>query len=489
MPQTLSDKSVFSLQEVTQSIRKTLKERYKSSFWVIAEMNKLNLYAHSGHCYPELVEKKEGKIVAQLKGIIWKEDYQRINNQFQVLLNESLHNGIKILFHAQITFDSSYGLSLHILDIDPSYSLGELEREKQESIARLKKEGLFERNKQLSFPLLPKRIAIISVETSKGYADFRSIMDGNPWGYTFFYMLFPAVLQGEKAIASIRQQLSRIKKVQHHFDVVTIIRGGGGDVGLSCYNNYLLSREITEFPLPVLTGIGHATNETVSEMVSHHNAITPTALADMLIQTFHNFSVPVKNAQETLSVLASQLLEEEKLTFQQFIKNFHAGTRHLLQQGKHDLDQQAASLLQHAGFASRKEREQFVFIPSRIRRALASVEQQQQFRLRETSGRMYHNASAQINTFRQELNAYYKIISLKTNNVLMHAGTDLHHLERMIDNLGPDKMLKRGYSITRVNGKSISSVTAINTAEKLETTLADGKIISIAEKITRKNKS
>src|SRR5690606_17990837 len=130
----------------------------------------------------------------------------------------------------------------------------------------------YERNKKLPFPILPQRIAIISVETSKGYADFLSVIDGNPWKYKFFHFLFPSLLQGEKAVDGIIQQLRRIRKVTKHFDVVAIIRGGGGDVGLTCYNNYRLAKEIAEFPLPVITGIGHATNETVSEIIAHFNA-------------------------------------------------------------------------------------------------------------------------------------------------------------------------------------------------------------------------
>ncbi|MDO9028037.1 MAG: exodeoxyribonuclease VII large subunit, partial [Candidatus Roizmanbacteria bacterium] len=268
MPEKVNDKTVLSLLEVTQSIQKTLSERYKSSFWVKAEMNKLNLYPQSGHCYPDLVEKKDGKVIAQMRATLWKDDYIRINNSFQRILKEPLKNGVQILFSAKITFDPAYGLALRIIDIDPSFSLGELEREKQETIERLKKEGIFNKNKEQKLPLLPQRIAIISVETSKGYADFLKIIDENSWGYKFFHFLFPAFLQGEKAIESIGHQLKRIEKVKSHFDVVAIIRGGGGDVGLSCYNNYQLASEVALFPIPVITGIGHATNETVLEMLA-----------------------------------------------------------------------------------------------------------------------------------------------------------------------------------------------------------------------------
>src|SRR5690606_24562818 len=140
------------------------------------------------------------------------------------------------------------------------------------------------------FPLLPQRLAVISVQTSKGYADFNKIIDSNPWGYKFFHVLFPSLLQGDRAAESIRFQLERIRRVVAHFDVVAISRGGGGDVGLSRFNDLTLSRDIARFPIPVLTGIGHATHETVVEMISYKNAITPSELADYLIQKFHLFA-------------------------------------------------------------------------------------------------------------------------------------------------------------------------------------------------------
>src|ERR1043165_5335772 len=158
MPQLVNDRQVFTLLEVTTSIQRTLSERYKSSFWVKAEMNKLNFYKHSGHCYPELVEKRDGKIIAQIKACLWREDYQKANANFQAVLNEPLKDGIKILFLAKVQFDPVHGLSLWIMDIDPGYTLGDLEREKQDTIKSLKLEGLFTRNKSLDLPLLPQRI-------------------------------------------------------------------------------------------------------------------------------------------------------------------------------------------------------------------------------------------------------------------------------------------------------------------------------------------
>ena len=306
MPEEVRGKKIFSLLEVTGSIQKTIAARYTSSYWIKAEMNRLNFYPRSGHCYPDLVEKRDGKVVAQIRANIWADDYRRVDANFQQVLREPLKDGIKILLLATISFHPQYGLALRIIDIDPSFTLGDLEREKLETITRLQKEGIFHRNKELRLPLLPKRIAIISVETSKGYADFLEVFKsaGNNWNYSIFHMLFPSILQGDHAAKTVIAQLRRIGRVRHHFDVVAIVRGGGGDIGLACYNNYELAKEIALFPIPVITGIGHSTNETVSEIVAHKNAITPTELADFLIQQFHNFLLPVQGRMNKLSPAA-----------------------------------------------------------------------------------------------------------------------------------------------------------------------------------------
>ncbi|MDP4290274.1 MAG: exodeoxyribonuclease VII large subunit, partial [Bacteroidota bacterium] len=357
MPIRENDRTIFTLTEVTRSIQKTLNERYKSSFWVMAEMNKLNLYPQSGHCYPELVEKKEGRVIAEIMANIWKDDYQRINNNFLRVLKEPLKSGINILFSARITYDSVNGLRLRIIDIDPGYSLGNLEKEKQETIDRLKREGIFNSNKSLQLPVLPKRLAIISVQTSKGYSDFMQIIETNPWGYSFFHMLFPALLQGERAVETILNQLNRIRKVIHHFDAVAIIRGGGGDVGLTCYNNFELSKAIALFPIPVITGIGHSTNETVSEMVAHKNAITPTELADFLLQKFHNYLVPVQKAQETLTGKSEQILKGENLRLFNSVRYFKSITGNMLIRSNNEIHNQYISLAQLSAYFIQRNRE------------------------------------------------------------------------------------------------------------------------------------
>lgn len=317
MSETIEEKQVFSLLEVTRSVQRTIAKRYARTYWIKAEMNKLNHYTHSGHAYPDLVEKKDGKIVAEMRGTIWRSTYQRINTEFVKYLGEPIKDGISLIFEASITYHPMYGMGLNIVDIDVSYVLGELEKEKKESIAKLKKEGLFDRNKKVPFPLLPKRIAIISVETSKGLSDFYKIIRNNPWGYKLEYTLYPALLQGDKSIPSILNQLASIRDHMEEYDVVTIIRGGGGEVGLASYNNYHLAKAVAQFPIPVLTGIGHATNETVCEMVAYKNAITPSNLAEFLLQHFNDFANILRTAEQQIAYRVERKfsVEREKISY------------------------------------------------------------------------------------------------------------------------------------------------------------------------------
>lgn len=444
MSTQIGDKTVFSLEEVARSIQKTISDRYGSAYWIQAEINKLNYYPHSGHCFPELVEKRDGKVVAEMRSVLWNFDYQRINTHFQQLVKEPLKDGIAVLLQASIQFDPVYGLSLKIHDIDPAFSLGQLELEKQASIIKLKEEGAYSLNKKLPFPLVPKRLAIISVETSKGYSDFMKIIQNNPWGYRFEHELFPALLQGEKAVNSIRSQLQEIAKRKVDFDVVLIMRGGGGDVGLSCYNHYELAASIARFPLPVMTGIGHSTNETVSEMVAYESAITPSELADFLIQRFHQFAEPVRLAQELLTQKVPELLDAQRLQLVKMSESIRFEVFQVLAQQKNQILHYQWSM--KAGVNSR-------------------LQMQQHFL-----------STASIN------------ISQGIERTFSVQKEKIQHLAQKVDLLDPIHVLKRGYSITMTNeGKLVMDVNKVIPGTKLRTLVANGLLESEVTGIKKQN--
>lgn len=477
MPELSNDRRVFTLHEVTKSIEKTLHARYQSTFWVKAEMNKLNYYSHSGHSYPELVEKVDGKVVAQIKAHIWKRDFIKINENFLRVLKEPLKDGIKILFLAKITFDASYGLSLWILDIDPSFTLGDLEREKAEAIQTLKEERIFDKNKKLPFPLLPQRIAIISVETSKGYADFIKVLETNSWNYAFFHLLFPALLQGDQAVESITKQLARIKIVKAHFDVVVIIRGGGGDVGLSCYNHIELARQIAHFPIPVLTGIGHATNETVSEMISYKNAITPTKLAEYLIQKFHNFSVPIKEGENLLIEKSKRILEEEKIKFTSLSKLYKSATKIQLQKSHHNLSKQLQLLSIHSNTRIKKEHELYIQIKKSISGGVQIIFQSSSIGIWQNSLVLQKDVLAIIGQHHNNVISLKEQLKLRVDDNFKRRTLELLNIQKTVSILSPEQIIKRGYSITLVHGKT-ARWSEISNGDILETIMAEGSIKS-----------
>jgi len=311
---------IFSLKQVALSIEKTIASRYHQNYWVKAEIHKLNKYP-SGHAFPELVEKEEGKIVAQMNGSIWKQNLQRIEKIFADQVQEPLKDGIQVLMLVKVSFNPTFGLSLQIQDIDPAFTLGQLQKEKDITLKKLKAEGLLQTNQLLPYPLLAKRIAIISAATSKGLSDFYQVLDQNSFGYTFHTQLFEAYVQGDIAIDSIIAALQQIENHKSKFDVVVIVRGGGAEVGLTCYNNYELCKAIASFPLPIITGIGHSTNLTVAELIAYSSAITPTQLAEMLIAQFRDFELRVERLSQAVVKNAQLQIQRNREKMSQVVQN------------------------------------------------------------------------------------------------------------------------------------------------------------------------
>ena len=470
-------RQIFTLKQVALSIKKTIEDRYHQMYWVKAEMHKLNLYP-SGHCFPELLQKEDGKILAQMTASIWSYNYQRINKKFVEIVKEPLREDSTLLMQVKIVFHETYGLSLQILDIDPNYALGELQRERQETLLRLQKENLLNLNQSLPFPLLPKRIAIISADTSKGLSDFRKVVDTNHWNYTFFTVLFQAYLQGDIAVKSIQEQLRKIEKVKHHFDVVLIVRGGGGEVGLSCYNNFELCKSIATFPLPILTGIGHSTNLTVAEMVAYRNAITPTELGDFLIQSFHNFSVPVKDAIKTIRTYSKNTLELENKSLTSELKLFKNTTTQRLNETKNHLVNASTSVRTNAKFSLAREKENVLNSQKLIKKSakdVFSIETSSIASLIENVGkRIQFELKIKKGEVERAVEIFPKIIQNKLNS----QKNSLQQLEQSVKLMDPIQVLKRGYSITLIDGKTIKENTEIKPGKTIITKTYFGEIES-----------
>ena len=430
----MSEKQVFTLQQVVRSIKKTLEDRYTQNYWVKAEMHKLNRYP-SGHAFPELVQKDENKIVAQITGTIWKQQLERINTKFIEVVKEPLREGTTLLLLVKINYSETFGLGLQILDIDPSFSLGELQKQREETLRKLAKEGLLNLNQKLHFPLLPKRVAIISADSSKGLSDFMQVLQENEKSYFIFTHLFNAYLQGDVAVQSIISALKKIKRVKDHFDIVIIVRGGGAEVGMTCYNNYDLCKAIAEFPLPVLTGIGHSTNLNVAEMVSFRNEITPTKLAEFLLQTFREFEQETKRLNREMIAHSLQLIDKTKQDFNGQVRVFKHASLRFTDSLKNELNQQIIELKNTTRYFLKNENDAVLSLKNDYRIVTKEI------------------ITAERNTL--------SLISKPIKGSLLHfferKESDLEQLEKTVNILNPSNVLQRGYSLTLLNGKILSA--------------------------------
>ena len=459
------EEKYYSLGELTSSIKNVISKTYTGAYWVKAEIVKLNFYPYSGHCYPDLVEKRNNKIVAQIRATIWAGDYQNISYKFKKVTGEDLNKGMTVLLLARVTYHEIHGLSLNIIDIEPSFTLGEMAREKDETIKKLRKEGVFDKNKLLPFPLVPKSIAVISVETSKGYHDFVNVIDNNPYGYKVEYFLFQALLQGDNAVSSIVSQLKNIASKAELFDMVAIIRGGGGDVGLNAYDNYKLAKAVAEFPLPVITGIGHSTNETVTELVAYENKITPTEVAVFILEKFENFHAALEELSDRLIESVDNIIETEKFGLKNVAEIINNNVIQTVLRNKSRLDLLKGKL-QSGIYAFLKTKENGLNgVVSKLQyKPLVTISEQK---------RRLQNDNSRLNIFVKQF--------LNENK------QSLKELETKLNLLKPENVLKRGYSLTVKDGRIIKSVDDVDEGDKISTRFFDGTVISNVEKKKRIN--
>ena len=295
----------LSLTELQLIIKDSLYLALPGMYWVVAEISEIK-ENYAGHCFIELVEKHpdEINIRARVRAVIWSKRYSFLKPLFENITGESLKEGFKVLIRVTVEYHEIYGLSLVINDIDPAFTTGEMAVRRQQIIKRLEQEGVFSMNKELDFPILPKRIAVISSKNAAGYSDFCKHLVGNSHGFTFHTMLFDASMQGTETEKSVVDALDRISEHLELFDAVVIIRGGGSQTELSWFDNYKIAYHITQFPLPVLTGIGHEKDITVTDLVANQSLKTPTAVADYIVTTVsetENYLVEMGNSISDLA--------------------------------------------------------------------------------------------------------------------------------------------------------------------------------------------
>lgn len=272
----------YTLFELNRLIRNTLDAHLEPSYWVTAEIGEMR-NNQKGHCYMELVEKQDDEVIAKMRANIWAYTYRNLSGWFEAITGQTLHAGVKILANVAVQFHELYGMCLIVKDIDATYTLGERVRRRGEAIEKLKAEGVFDMNRELELAAAPQRIAVISSPSAAGYGDFVDQLMKNRFNYRFEITLFKALMQGSEASDSIIQALHEVHCRMDDFDALAIVRGGGAQVDLDCFDSYELAAHVAQFPLPVIAGIGHERDETIVDLVAHTRMKTPTAVAEFLV--------------------------------------------------------------------------------------------------------------------------------------------------------------------------------------------------------------
>ena len=278
------EQQALSLYELNGLVKRSIRSCLPDTYWVQAELSDVRTN-YSGHCYLEFVQKDAGgnNLIAKARGTIWSNIFKMLRPYFEQETGQSFTSGIKVLVEVSVEFHELYGFSLTVLDIDPTYTVGDMERKRREILRQLEEEGVIDLNKELEMPLLPQGVAVISSATAAGYGDFCNQLANNPRRYGFRTELFPAIMQGERVEESVIAALDAIYERMEEFDVVVIIRGGGATSDLSGFDTYALAANCAQFPLPIITGIGHERDDTVIDKVAHTRVKTPTAAAEFLI--------------------------------------------------------------------------------------------------------------------------------------------------------------------------------------------------------------
>ena len=467
----------FTLSELNERIRQTLESAFPSSVWVIGEISELK-ENRNGHCYLELIEKQGEEIVARSRATIWSYTYRMLKPYFETTTGQFFTHGIKILVQAAIEFHPAFGLSLNIKDIDPVYTVGDMAMHRREIIRKLQEEGVFEMNKELRLPVVPQKIAVISSPTAAGYLDFINQLENNEAGFRFYTKLFSAVMQGAETVQSIIGALDKIYQYEDFFDTVVIIRGGGATADLSSFDNYELAYHLTQYPLPVITGIGHEKDDTIIDLVAHTRLKTPTAVAEFLINGMEQFNdrlvelenIIVQNVRETLQTKQHEL---EKLAslLKHLVNTFISGKQIKLNRRSNEL------LRQIKHFTHQKENSQNR-LKHRVESAVLLWFSTKSSQIRILKKHLNYASSGFFNQRKIELKASEKWLNSGTFKLLAREKERIYFNENTIRLIDPVNVLNRGYTLTLKDGKLIKSGKFLETDDRIETRFADGRVKS-----------
>ena len=427
----------LTLFELNSLVRSAVELTLADDYWVEAELAEVR--ERGGHCYMELVQKNAdgATTVARASAKCWRSAWSLVRPHFERVTGEPLHAGMKVLMQVHAQFHENYGFSWIVTDIDPTFTLGDMARKRLETIRRLKAAGVFELNKELTLPLFAQRVAVVSSETAAGYGDFCNQLAANPYGFGFSVRLFHAIMQGERTERSVISALNAINAEADSFDCVVIIRGGGATSDLSAFDSLTLAENVANFPLPVITGIGHERDESVVDMVANMRAKTPTAAATLLVDNLKRTSDRIAAAQDRMLTAVSRRMDYERMRLAR--------------------------------------------VAERIPVLFSLVSVRQSARIEALSARLRAAVRLGLDSASRRIDSLSAAMPPAAMRRLTAESHRLELLSQRVAAADPDRLLKRGYSITLHNGRAVRSAGELKAGDEIVTRLGRGTVSSTVD--------
>lgn len=434
-PQPGHPRPALTLYELNSLVREVIDQSFETPYWVEAELSEAREVR--GHCYMELIQKDlfSPTPIARASAKCWKNTWLPLRAKFEHTTGQPLRPGMQVMLMVSPNFHEAYGFSWIVHDIDPTYTLGDMARKRQEIIAQLKAEGVYDMQRELHIPMFAQRIAVISSEQAAGYGDFCMQLAHNDYGLQFYPRLFPAVMQGEHVEQSIIAALDAINREIHRYDVVVIIRGGGASADMSGFDTLALAENVANFPLPIITGIGHDRDESILDMVSHTRVKTPTAAAAFLIDHLAGVLAHIQACQDRILTRVSQRMERERSR----------------------LDRSA----------------------HRIPILFSLVRTRQESRLDRLSTTLRQQTDRRLTACHHRLQLLAQALTPATTRRMTGERHRLHDLSLRMQALDPTLLLRRGYSITTLHGKAVRDASQLRPGDEIETRVEHGTVRSI----------
>ena len=461
------ERRYISLSELLSGIRGMVEEAFPERFWVKAEIRQYSPSA-AGHCYMTLAESRGGKSVAEIHSVIWRSKFPTIAGTFRQATGEELRAGITVLVKVSIHFSELYGMSLYIEDIDPAFTLGELALERKKAIERLTREGYMEMQKELCIPPIPYNLAVISSPTAAGFQDFINHLQDNEFGYAFNPVLFDAAVQGDGASASIVGAFARISAAEEAsgrtFDAVLILRGGGSDSDLACFDDYDMAVAIATCPSPVVTAIGHDKDYHIADMVAHSYVKTPTALADLFIGAY--------------------MAEDERISALE--ERVEDGARDIIRRSSEALERLYGRLVRALSNKCHAQEVRLPELSGRISRALLGKAGAQQQRLEMVSGRIQRGLLGKGNALGKALDAHVQRIRFAATAKQSLEWSHVALAEARIAGADPREILSRGYVlVTGRDNRVLKSSSRVRVGDRIGVRFADGHLRATVNEVAR----